>query len=261
MLAVLAAGGVGVLAWLALRGPREPVYQGKRLSAWLHDYDTRTGRPHADADEAVRNIGTNALPFLLRLFRENDSSFKFRALRLLGKQHFVKISHTPARTLNEEAMYAIKALGARASNAVPGLIHIYNQNLSADAQWTVAYSLSSIGPAASNAVPILLTRACTAERLNSTNWIVCESAITALGQIHGQPAMVVPAFMEVLRRRNTDAERWMAIALGEFGSDAKPAVPLLIKCYDDQKNRDWKADIGAAIKKIDPETAAKAWVQ
>src|SRR5208283_3855392 len=105
------------------------------------------------------------------LLRENDSSLKFRVLRLVGKQPFVKISYTPAWALNEEAMEAFRILGARASNAVPGLIEIYGQNLSADSQWTLANSLASIGPAASNAVPVLLTRACTTKPLNPTNQV------------------------------------------------------------------------------------------
>src|SRR5438105_3314 len=42
---------------------REPEYGGKRLSEWLGAYEAS---PSDEAQVAVRRIGTNALPWLLR---------------------------------------------------------------------------------------------------------------------------------------------------------------------------------------------------
>src|SRR4051812_12829515 len=58
--------GVVVVAAVVLlwpRGEREPEYQGKKLSEWIGD----EGNPR-QAD-AVRHIGTNALPFLIGWIR------------------------------------------------------------------------------------------------------------------------------------------------------------------------------------------------
>ena len=76
--AVLAVGVVGVLVWPAMRRPGEPVYQEKRLSEWLQGYDHAglKSRARDESDEAVRNMGTNAIPLLLQRLRENDFNCK-----------------------------------------------------------------------------------------------------------------------------------------------------------------------------------------
>ncbi len=64
-LAVLLVAIVGVAAWEVL-GDREPVYQGKSLSVWLERYITHGSyigvQPAQEADEAIRQTGTNATP-------------------------------------------------------------------------------------------------------------------------------------------------------------------------------------------------------
>src|SRR5690348_12098163 len=50
------------------RGPKEPRYQGKSLSEWIARAVPIPRAPsmHADAEEAIRHMGTNALPCLLQ---------------------------------------------------------------------------------------------------------------------------------------------------------------------------------------------------
>src|SRR6267142_5456541 len=50
-----------LITWLSFFS-RERAYQGKRLSAWLQGYSATSTDP--ETDEAIRKIGTNALPFL-----------------------------------------------------------------------------------------------------------------------------------------------------------------------------------------------------
>jgi hypothetical protein len=65
LLAVLLVAVVGGLAWQVTR-PREPVYQGKPLSYWLV-------RPARDPNfNALRALGTNAIPTLLQMLRAKD---------------------------------------------------------------------------------------------------------------------------------------------------------------------------------------------
>jgi len=72
-LAVLLAALLAVVGWQVMRR-QEPVYQGKPLSSWLIASAT-TGSPEAQeqANAAVRQVGTNALPTLLRMLRAKDS--------------------------------------------------------------------------------------------------------------------------------------------------------------------------------------------
>ena len=59
---------IAVAVW---PGPKEPEYQGKKLSEWLAIYDgTNTTVVAKDqAAEAVRQIGTNAVPWLIKYER------------------------------------------------------------------------------------------------------------------------------------------------------------------------------------------------
>jgi len=48
--------------------------------------------------------------------------------------------------------------------------------------------------------------------------------------------------------------------LGELGEKAKPTVPLRIEALKDEKTSIW-SEVNGALKKIDPEAAAKAGVR
>lgn len=80
LLAALLAGILGAVAWLvAGRGELEPVFQGKRLTAWLEDFDrwdqTDTNAPVV---LAIRALGTNAVPTVVRMSLWRDSRLKER---------------------------------------------------------------------------------------------------------------------------------------------------------------------------------------
>jgi len=70
---------LGGLAWEVLR-PREKMYEGRPLSYWLkRQEDAKYGlvtpekqKLREQADETIRQIGTNALPELLRMLRARD---------------------------------------------------------------------------------------------------------------------------------------------------------------------------------------------
>jgi hypothetical protein len=71
---------LGVISWLVLRPhDPEPIYKGKPLTYWRDCLIYRTSDPsQGEANEAVQQIGTNALPTLLRMLqtgvftRENE---------------------------------------------------------------------------------------------------------------------------------------------------------------------------------------------
>jgi hypothetical protein len=94
----------GVFAWQRLR-LREPIYQGRSLSKWLAAYrlhgvagvETWQVRlEQQEADEAVRHVGTNALPMLLRMLRAQDSALESRFAGLATRQHLIPIDYIPA---------------------------------------------------------------------------------------------------------------------------------------------------------------------
>jgi len=90
---------LGLVCYLVFRLPREPVYQGKALSVWLQTYNSASGPGRGspawkETDDALRHIGTNAIPLLLRMLRARDSGLKLRLVAWAQKQHFIKILWT-----------------------------------------------------------------------------------------------------------------------------------------------------------------------
>ena len=51
----------------------------------------------------LQQIGTNAIPTLLRMLRARDSSFKLKLISLAQKQHFIKFDFVPAGQRNRLA--------------------------------------------------------------------------------------------------------------------------------------------------------------
>jgi HEAT repeat protein len=234
-LAIVIIFMVAVIAWLALSKPAEPVYQGKPLSVWLEVYTTATdggarsvqlGR---ETDEAVRHIGTNAIPFLLNMLQARDSALSLKIFEWAKKLPRVKIHHLSATDRIREARMAFTALGASASNAVPQLMKMYNGNDFDYSQRMILGSLGATGPAASNAVPLLLRIA--AETNNPALLI----SIFALGSIHSEPEKVVPVLSKRLRDPNLNVVCFFAAkSLGNFGTEARPATSDLLERLQDQ---------------------------
>ena len=127
-LATLLVAILGGLAWAGLR-PREsdPIVDGKPLTTWLDNYVG--GQPEL-ADRALAKVGTNALPALLWMLRQRDSTAKRKVMELVQKQQLIKIHYIPAQRRNQAAYFAFLKLGARAEAAVPALMEIYEQNIS-----------------------------------------------------------------------------------------------------------------------------------
>jgi HEAT repeat protein len=253
---------VGFVSWLILSQPGEPVYQGKPLSFWCAQEYSGNLSPDSNmdlqtqAEIAIRTIGTNAIPTLLRWLRAKDSKFKLKLIQLVQKQHLVRINWNVASARHMEAAMGFYRLGPLGESALPDLIEIYNEHrpdldyVSISAASIIGY----IGPGAADAVPQLV------QDTTDTNADIRWSAVRVLGKIHSRPGLAVPALTKTLRDPVHGIRRDSAISLGAFGIDAKSAVPELIKALSDPMFF-VKDDAASALKKIDPEAAAKAGVK
>jgi len=155
LVAVIMAASLVVLALV----PHEPSYHGRRLSAWLSDFEHEQVERRAVAADAVRHIGTNAVPFLVERLGYNpdvprrDSRltlWKRQFLEWLSIHSFGKVS-PPGRPPNprRQAMAGLDALGPAAKDALPALEKLLNEN-PPDPQ--ALYIVARIGPAG---VPLL----------------------------------------------------------------------------------------------------------
>jgi hypothetical protein len=254
---------LGSAIWRSSHRPgREPLYKGKRLSVWLEHYrrmwiwmpDNLKPEEARQTEEAVRHIGTNAIPTLLPMLRKRDFVVVSKLLEWRQPPYLIHIPYVSAATRNSDAASGFKILGTNALPALPELIAIYERNISSWSQDAAADAIVAIGPEARRAIPAFVQAAA------HSNAHTRVGAISALGSIHAESAIVVPVVAKSLAETNIIVKIVASRALERFGIDARAAVPILVQLL---KDTDWHVRLNAAnaLKKIDPEAAAKAGVK
>jgi len=273
-LAVLLIGVAWVIAWQLLRDREpEPVYQGKGLRVWLREYevnrfteDQKELKVQNTAAGAIRKIGTNSIPTLLKMLAKKDSFIVSKFVDL-WTAHICRIGYLPAWVRDpgwyqnraahhlDAALMGFEILGPVAQQAAPVLIKLYEQNISPQSQYATSHALIAIGPAAQTiAVPPFLRAAA------SSNGTVRRVAVLALSDVRAEPQLVVPVLVKALSDTNYFTRCAAANGLGEFGINAQQAVPSLVTLLRDP-NPNVRRIAVYALKKIDPEAAAKAGVK
>ena len=269
-----------VVAFIALR-PHEPVYQGKRLGEWLNEWDTFNVDTNAPTAEAIRQMGTNAFPHLIRLLRSKDSALKRKLMELLEKQSLIRIDLESADDHHQQGRAGFYVLGNLAAPAIPELSKLLNAE---DTSLDAAVVLIFIGPEAVLTLAQALTnsnatvRASVASALAQAKWnakaavpnlLRCLSdkepnvrltAALALGLIHEEPETVIPVLITRLEDTDVNVREQAANALRRFGKPARSSVPALLKATESRDGQMARFAI-AALKAIDPEAAAKAGVK
>jgi HEAT repeat protein len=237
--AVMVILGAAIVLSLA---PWEPVYQGKPLRFWLQAYrippvsglapaviDPDAPSPD-EAGKAIRAMGTNAIPTLLRMLQYQEPSLKV-SLRDYLTRWFprLRIRSNYGHERNHQAMMAFSALGSNAAPCAPQLIALYDEHPDPFLRQYIPAVLAAIGPPARQAVPMLL------RAVTLTNNVIRVNSVTALGKIHADETAVVPALTNCLRDPYQEVERNAIWALWEFGPKAKAAVPALLQVLRDEK--------------------------
>jgi HEAT repeat protein len=217
--------------WPTSEPEPEPIYNGKRLSELLRftwssgpSGQVLIGGNYEDIEKAVGQIGTNAIPTLLRWSSANyhESRLKLRFMSLFLRQRLFKVHSATGSGWNLAATYGFRALGTNAETAVPSLIQIANGN-TGGLQSAAILSLGHIGPAAEAAVPSLLWLT------GHTNYYIRQVSFVSLGRIHSRPEDVIPVLLSGLQDTNQRVQRSAADAFVGFGSRATSAVPQLLR--------------------------------
>lgn len=149
---------LGIGFWWFLTS-REPRYQGKPLHIWLADFDLSGSRQPEAAAEALRNMGTNAVPLLTQLIQSKDPQWKQVVMGFNDRQRYLQFQVTEARVLRFRAVEAYRVLGPVGATSVSNLIKIMSSEASAEVRADVATALGWIGPEAKEAIPVLLKAA------------------------------------------------------------------------------------------------------
>ena len=149
----------GIVLITAICWPHsQPHYQGKPLSVWLRGFESDNAKARWQSAEAVRHLGTNALPQLIAQLRQpvtrKESRWRQSLRTLLSKQSLIKITIPRPPDTRGEALAALDALGPIGKDAVPALEDLLHEN---PPDHRALIVLAGIGP---EAIPTL-TRALT----------------------------------------------------------------------------------------------------
>ena len=275
VLALALAGIVSSVKW------SEPRYHLRPISSWLAKYGDGPGdyHPSPEADFALRQMGSNAVPYLLKLLhstnsysyhtfvRKPDVTFSLggsggwnhlSAWWMNTRYRFQRVT-VPASWNHWEAYLAFQAMGPEAEPAIPDLAKLAGD------------SSTNSSPSNTGEVPLIsfwgdkkeiamFAAQSSTYRLKGRS-VFWSAIMGRYGGFIPQPflsdgeiaawslaaigADSVPALMEMLSNSNPQIRCRAAMALGMIGKAAEPAVPALVKVLDDRgrsNSAEWHPD-------------------
>jgi hypothetical protein len=247
----------------------EPVYEGKSLSDWLKLWREErfhsgkySGHPDQEAalrasERAVRAIGEEGIPFLLQSLRCRNSGFKVE-LRNRIPARWQRTLHLAPGPFDSQmpGLDGFHILGPAGKPALPALIELAGSR-HPDVRRQAISALGALGPAGEPAIPLLIN--C----LTNDDWQTRQYAAMSLCAIHQQPHVVIPAlvrYLEFLKTLPLTAEDVYCVnSLRAFGTNAKPAVPLMLELLQ-STNEHKRSAVTNSLPLIDPEAARRAGI-
>ena len=210
----------GVLVVVSRSREREPVYGGKRLSEWVEvlGLQNHDGGYEA-AEDAVRHLGTKAVPGLLKWLRYETPVWKVQLYRI--NPILRRASGSWGINENRDALRidgaarALKLLGPNTPEAIVGLGRLANDPKGGESATRATVVLGSFGNA-------------------------------------GLPGLLVG-----LTNQNRDLRTMIGYRIGWMGTDALPAVPALLNLlkHSDSEIRNVATNV---LREIAPEALEKS---
>lgn len=241
---LLGAIGVTTLA-AAVNGwcapTEEPVYGGVPLTTLLERAALVSGPPaptrakhdaarvpDPNAENAVRNLDTNALPYLVQMLQDDSiphRTLAINAFRLLGPKASPAVPMLEQAGLGSENLNAIlgivQALRFISTSALPALQHLSTNSTSRPSAVAALVEMGKQGVDIRSAFP---------EAVNPGD-AVAEMAVMKLR--HYQATNAIPLLTGLLSHPQPRMRKLASEILGSFGAQSRPAVPPLIdRLYD-----------------------------
>jgi hypothetical protein len=258
------------------------MYQGKTLTEWLF-YEKPASEPSNSPNrqaEAVRQIGSNAVPFLLKWVQYRTPAWRnglsavlcrlpgnirfedkrrertwaaWLGFQLLGPKgrtaipELIRLMNDPNSSLldRQQPIFALGYLGEEAFPPILAALSNPNHPDRAAAAFIIGSS-RDLGTNRVRAVPVLLQ--CLADK----DVVFAASAATALGRLEMEPSLVVPALTNSLGGSRKLVRRSAARALGHFAGQAQKAAPALVRALSDSDVK-VRSEATHALSHIAPE--------
>jgi hypothetical protein len=219
VLALLGLCGIGLVGRLL---DREPVYRGKRLSAWLDECrDTGKGPVvlTSEAESAIRAIGPAAIPTLMSWIEARDqliTEWAVGGLMRIGRSFPIETNADTRR----RAMYGFRALGPAAKPVWPRLAELVLQS---DHEGIRGDAINALIEADAETI------ARRAASIRSNDLAVRARAIRVLAALRQSPEVSVPALVAALKHPDAWVRKDAAHALWFYQSEdlVGTALPAL----------------------------------
>ncbi len=181
-------------------GEKEPEYQGKKLSEWCEIRAMTDGTSdQSESAKAIRHIGTNALPFLMRWI--GYDGFTLRPLRNKLSIHFPVLRYHQNLSAKEKrhlelrtyASFAFRDLGDMAKPVVPQLTRLFYEPKISSGATAAAVALAQLANSGLPTFPILR------EALTNANPNIRLRAVQSLFFIEGHRRAVNRAVINAMQ--------------------------------------------------------------
>jgi hypothetical protein len=221
LLVCCVAAAVACLGWMR---KREPEYKGKTLSEWLIAYRQPYGAVapviSEEAAQAIRQIGTNGAPFLVKWIRESRKMPRWKDTLLALTQRNPQLpSESELRAMR--AVWGFKILGPDAQAVIPDLVQVANQGNTERAP----LAIGALGYLGKDALPSLLTWA------TNRGFQFRAAAIAATGRMGYLGTNAHPAVVMLIQCiENREFDPLAADMLGRLRVDSDLSVPALAGC-------------------------------
>jgi HEAT repeat protein len=225
---VIVGGALG----LELRGgrrPPEPIYAGKRLTVWLANESIDRAMVNGigltdEAADAVRAIGTNAIPYLLATLESSGTNAKS-----IMDRH--------------RAATGFRALGPEAQSAYPTLVGLA---LNSTDYGVRCDAINALMLADEKAITLL------AQALGNPDRAIRARAALALYFDRRAPTIAMPALTEALNDPEATVRANAVRALGAYQERARPLAPRITALLNDPDNA-VKNGAAEALRFINPK--------
>jgi HEAT repeat protein len=150
--------------------------------------------------------------------------------------------------VREEAAVALAAIGPDSAEAVPALLKLLVADEPADSKYAAAYALGRIGTAGAPALERLRGLAGSSDEVLAT--VAVWAALKIAPEDTSLVDMAIPALRKAARSPREVVRLEAAVALGEIGSAAVSAVPILELLAEEDPVPSVRAAAAAALEKV-----------